>query len=241
MRRSSFAFLFGLLLVLGVARDSRAQDFRAHVQGAVTDSSKAGIAEASVTLFNINTGVKMAAVTNDTGLYRFDYVDPGTYTLTVEHPGFNKFSQENFQIQAQGDITVNATLTVGGVQETVTVAGSPVEVQFNNTNVTLTIDTKLADELPRFERNPFKLSLLDPSTVEQRRSERLRRSGNSQSHSGTLVRHFEIPDLVALCDADQSGSLPRLARPHFLGYRQHTLEAVPDSRTVQCRAEGGGV
>ena len=171
MRRSTFLLLCLLFLIYGTRTALRSQDFRAHLQGAVTDSSKAGIADASVTLFNINTGVKMAAVTNDAGLYRFDYVDPGTYTLTVEHPGFNKFSQENFQIQAQGDVTINATLAVGAVQETVTVASSPVEVQFNNTNVTLTIDTKLADELPRFERNPFKLSLLDPSTVEQRRGE----------------------------------------------------------------------
>jgi len=43
---------------------------------------------------------------------------------------------------------VDAVLTAGSVQETVTVEGNPLEVQFNNSNVTLTIDTKLANELP---------------------------------------------------------------------------------------------
>lgn len=55
--------------------------------------------------------------------------------------------------------------------ENVTIAASPVEVQFNNTNVAMTIDTKMAQDLPRFERNPFKLSLLDPTVVETRRGE----------------------------------------------------------------------
>ncbi len=42
------------------------------------------------------------------------------------------------------------------------------EVQFNSTNVSLTIDTKLANEIPRFDRNPFKLSLLNPAVVNTR-------------------------------------------------------------------------
>ncbi|MEP6717439.1 MAG: TonB-dependent receptor, partial [Terriglobia bacterium] len=140
-------------------------------QGAVTDSSSAGIPGATVALLNVNTGLRAVATTNESGVYRFDYVDPGKYTLTVEQSGFARFSQENFSVQAGGDITVNVPLQIGGVREAVTVAASPVEVQFNNTNVTMTIDTKMAQDLPRFERNPFKLSLLDPTVVETRRGE----------------------------------------------------------------------
>ena len=162
-------FVFVALLVLAFILNG--QDFRAHIQGTVSDSSTAGIPGASVVLLNINTGVSATASTNETGAYRFDYVDPGTYTLTVEQAGFARFSQEKFPVQAGGDITVNVPLQIGGVQEAVTIAATPVEVQFNNTNVTLTIDTKMAQDLPRFERNPFKLSLLDPTVVEARRGE----------------------------------------------------------------------
>src|SRR5262249_6471073 len=102
---------------------------------------------------------------------RFDYVDPGSYTVTIELPGFSKFIQENIQAQAQGDITVNATLTPGAVQETVTVVETPVAVNFNTTNVGLTVDTKLANDIPRLDRNPFKLDLLNPAVQDTRRSE----------------------------------------------------------------------
>src|SRR5207248_9350207 len=103
------------------------------------------IVGASVTLFNTKTGVKMVRPTNETGLYRFDYVDPGTYIITIEAAGFSKFSQESFDVRAQGDITVNAALKLGGVTETVTVGGNIVELQFNTSNHSLTIDTKLAN------------------------------------------------------------------------------------------------
>src|SRR5205807_5921632 len=76
-----------------------------------------------------------------------------------------------FDIQAQADVTVNASLKLGGVTESVTVGGSIVELQFNTSNHALTIDTKMANEIPRFDRNPFKLTLLMPSAVETRRNE----------------------------------------------------------------------
>ncbi len=160
------ATLVGLLATAGFA-----QEFRGRIQGIVTDSSQAVIPGASVTLTNVSTAVKTVRQTNEAGLYRFDNVDPGPYTITVEASGFSRFLQENVQVRSQGDITVNATLTPGQITETVTITASPVEVQFNQTNVTLTIDTKLAEEVPRLDRNPFKLSLLNPAAVETRRGE----------------------------------------------------------------------
>jgi hypothetical protein len=172
MRRSRVVFFLWVLASLGlICSGLKAQDVRARVQGLVVDSSQAAIVGANVTLVNVKTGVKMTRLTNDTGRYRFDYVDPGVYTITMESTGFSRFTQENFDISAQGDVTVDATLKPGAVQESVTVSGNVVEIQFNNSNSTMTIDTKLTAELPRFERNPFKLTLLMPSAVETRRNE----------------------------------------------------------------------
>src|SRR4051812_20348459 len=142
-----------------------AQDYRARVEGTVTDQSKSVIASAKVTLLNVNTGVRTVRETSPTGLYLFDLVEPGTYTVSVEVTGFGKFVQENFPVQAHGDVTVNAVLAPGAVQSAVTVSESPVDVQFNSSNRDLTIDSKMATEIPRFDRNPFKLSLIAPSAV----------------------------------------------------------------------------
>jgi hypothetical protein len=147
------------------------QTFRGRIQGLVTDASQAVIPGATVTLLNIKTAVQTVKVTNDVGLYRFDDIDPGSYTITVELAGFSKHVQENITVQAQSDITVNVALKVGAPTETVTVTESPVAVSFNTTNIALTVDTKLASELPRLDRNPFKLSYLNPAVQDTRRQE----------------------------------------------------------------------
>src|SRR5260370_25296682 len=141
---------------------------RGRVEGIVTDESKAVVVGASVTALSVNTGIKVPRQTNSAGLYLFDNVDPGTYSVTVEMTGFNKFTQENILVQSNGNITVNVAMKVGSVQSNVTVTEAPVAVEFNSSNKDLVIDTKMAEEVPRLDRNPFKLTLLAPSAINTR-------------------------------------------------------------------------
>lgn len=166
MLRTPCLVVAGCLML--VSSDLAAQDYRARIQGRVTDSTQAAVAGATATLLNIKTGVQTVRQTNQLGLYLFDLLEPGSYTVTISMSGFNKFVQENVEAQSRGDITVNAMLTPGAVQESITVSATPVAVQFNSTNVGIAIDNKLVNELPRFDRNPFKLSLLNPAAVNTR-------------------------------------------------------------------------
>jgi hypothetical protein len=59
-------------------------------------------AGAVVSLRNENTGVRAQQVTNASGQYLFDFVLPGTYTVTVELQGFKQFVQRNVLVQARG-------------------------------------------------------------------------------------------------------------------------------------------
>lgn len=158
--------LFSMLSLFTSA--AMAQSYRGRVQGVVTDQSRAVIAGANVTLLNTGTGVQAVQKTKETGLYVFDLVDPGTYTVTVESTGFNKYVQEQVTVQMRGDITVDAILKPGSIQESITVTEAPVAVQFNSSNKDLTLDSKMAAEIPRIDRNPFKLTLLAPSAVNTR-------------------------------------------------------------------------
>ena len=160
-------------LALLSAVSAPAQDTRAKVQGLVTDSTAAVIGGANVTLRNENTGVQAQQQTNQNGQYLFDFVLPGNYTVNVETTGFKQFVQRNVLVQARGDVTVNAKLDLGNVQESVTVEASPVAVQFNTTTMALTLDTKMTNALPVVTRNPFLLIALNPATVV--------RSSNEQS------------------------------------------------------------
>ena len=158
-------------LFLALLPFAGAQEFRGKIQGLVTDTSGAIIPGASVTLLNIKTSVQTVRLTNDAGLYRFDNVDPGSYSITIQQAGFAKFIQENIDVQAQADITVNPVLKVGTLTDTVTVTDSPASIEFNTANVTTTVDSKLVNEVPRLDRNPFKLTLLNPAAMDTRRNE----------------------------------------------------------------------
>jgi hypothetical protein len=161
----TWGFTIGLFLLF--AASGLAQS-GARIEGVVTDESKASIAGANVTLLNTKTGIRVVRQTSDTGLYVFDLVEPGDYTVTVEAAGFSKFIQENIAAEMRADITVNATLKTGSVQESITVAETPVDVQFNSTNLDLTLDSTMAAEAPRFDRNPFKITLLAPEAINTR-------------------------------------------------------------------------
>lgn len=160
-------FLWIICLAFGnfFTGNSSAQELRAKVQGLITDSSGGVLVGASVTLRNINTGVDTHRIANEAGQYVFDYVSPGTYTLTVELPGFARFVQENILVQTRGDVTVNAVLKIRTVTETVVVQEAPVAVKFNTSTMELTLDTKMANELPIVHRNPFLLATLNPAVI----------------------------------------------------------------------------
>lgn len=160
----------GLLLMLLFlsAAATLAQNYRGRIEGLVTDKSGAIVAGATVTLTDVGTGMKTVRQSSGTGMYLFDLLDPGTYTVKVELPGFRAFIQENIILQASNDVTVNAMLQPGAIQQSIEVTASPSQVQFTSTNQDVTLNSTLASETPRYDRNPFKLTLLAPEAINTR-------------------------------------------------------------------------
>lgn len=160
-----FRTLVPLLCLLLSIWTVSAQDYRAKVQGIVTDPTQAMVIGAKVTLANVNTGTIITKETGENGRYLFDFVEPGTYTLSVEQTGFATFRQTGILVQVRADLTVNAVLTVGNVSDQVTVTEQVAAVQFNTSTMDLTVDRKMLNDLPILARNPFTLALLDPAVV----------------------------------------------------------------------------
>src|SRR5262245_11139242 len=154
---------FACLLLFVTA--AAAQEFRGRVQGVVTDASGAVAPGASLALRNNGTGVEAMRKSNEHGAYVFDYVDPGTYTLTAEITGFKKSIRSNILVQQRADVTVDFKLEMGTVSESITVDASPVSLDLNTATRDLTIETKMVRELPSNTRNPFQLAALDPTIV----------------------------------------------------------------------------
>lgn len=141
------------------------QDYRARLQGTVTDQSKAIVAGAEVTLINVATGVATVQQSNQSGHYLFDLVEPGTYRLTASATGFSKFEAQDVVLQTRSDLTVDVPLKTGDVQETVTVTAEVAAVQFNTSKLETTVDSRLTGSMPQVYRSPFLLAQLDPAVV----------------------------------------------------------------------------
>ncbi|HUS05024.1 MAG TPA: TonB-dependent receptor [Bryobacteraceae bacterium] len=164
MKLASASNRFLLFLAAALfAVQGTAQEYRGRIQGTVTDPSKAAIPAANVTLTNVKTGVPTIRQTNESGHYIFDLVEPGSYTISVEFPGFSRFVQENVVLQQRGDVSVDAFMKTGDVRETVTVTAEAIMVQFNTGKLETTVDSKLTSAVPQLYRTPFLLATLDPS------------------------------------------------------------------------------
>ena len=125
--------LISLFVLVAFATSALAQDTRGKVQGTVSDQSGAVMPGIPVILRDTGTNVQAVAQTNQEGHYLFNFVIPGSYTITVETAGFRTFIQKNIQVEALSDITVNANLLVGNTGESVTVEATPVAVEERQT------------------------------------------------------------------------------------------------------------
>jgi hypothetical protein len=106
------------------------QQISGTISGSVKDSQLAAIANAKITLVNMQQGTTREAQSSTDGSFVFTLVQPGTYTLAVENAGFKKFEQTDIRVFASDRIALgDLVLTIGGVNETVTVEAAAVQVQ----------------------------------------------------------------------------------------------------------------
>lgn len=155
------AVLCGIFVLL-LAATASAQ-FRAGLQGSVTDPAGAAVVGATVTLTSNETSKTQQATTSDEGFYRFTGLAPGRYTITVEQAGFNKKTLENVTVRAEAVEGINITLEAAGVAAEVTVSDvlTPA-LETENANINKAISTEEVRRLPQFGRDPYELVRLTP-------------------------------------------------------------------------------
>lgn len=143
-----------------------AQGTTSRVTGIVTDNTGAAVSGATVTLTNEGTNISLTTQTSDTGLYTFDLIQIGTYTVTVEKQGFKKFVATKNSVLINQPATVNVTLEIGDVAAVVTVEGAAEQVQTGTSgNVGATIEQRTLESLPIVGtrgRNPLDLLTYQP-------------------------------------------------------------------------------
>jgi hypothetical protein len=159
-RWTSFSFLISVVLALAVIPAFGQYGGKATVNGAVTDPSGAVIAGAEVTVANTLTGLTTKTTTVDNGTYVVPLLQVGTYSMTFAHPGFVSYTQTNIMLTADQVATVNATLKVGQVNQTVSVSANAQVLETGTAAMGQLISEQSVLELPLNGRNPASLVFL---------------------------------------------------------------------------------
>src|SRR5467141_585316 len=138
--------------------------YRASIQGVVTDPQGAVVSGATVTLKNLETNQTVIAETNDNGIYNFNSLSPSRYSITVEKAGFKQKILDNVGVIAEQANALNIRLEVGQVTESVTVnADHQPLIDTETGTISGTLNRNELDNLPSICRDPFQLLRLAPS------------------------------------------------------------------------------
>jgi hypothetical protein len=133
-----------------------AQTFTGGVRGTISDSTGAAVAAAKVTLTDQGTGIARTTVSGGGGEYSFTAVNPATYTVMIEKPGFKQFDQKGVVVSTQEFLTVDIKLQVGDVTQSVNVTADDVPLlETENASTGQVIDNQKLSDLPNMGRNPF--------------------------------------------------------------------------------------
>lgn len=115
--------LISAVIVFGFATTCVAQR-NTEVSGRITDTSQAVIANATVTITNIDTRVERSTLSNELGYYTAPLLPPGNYEITVQHDGFRPITRSGIKLVVDQTARVDFVMQVGAVTERVEVTAN---------------------------------------------------------------------------------------------------------------------
>ena len=156
------------LVVVGVvvlALRLGAQSPNGNINGLVLDPSSQLIVGAEVIAVNDLTAVQYTTKTNNEGVYVLPNLPPGPYRVQVSKVGFKTIIRPDIILNVQDALSINFTLPVGALLETVTVRGGAPLVNTQTGTVSTVIDRNFVESLPLNGRSFNTLFQLTPGVV----------------------------------------------------------------------------
>ncbi len=152
--------LLGLWLVFSVG--AFAQSDTAQITGFVKDATGAAVPNVTVLVKNEATGLERSTTTNDSGYYVVSSLAPGFYTVSVEAQGFKRFQKTQNKLDPSIPTTVDVTLEVGTLTQTIEVVAAVAHVQSDTATLGKVITSEQIRNMQMNGRNPIFLALLKP-------------------------------------------------------------------------------
>lgn len=164
-----FRVLLVSLAILLFSVAASAQTSRGTVTGTVTDPNGAVIAGAEVTLTSAQTKLSRTTTSNSEGIYRFEAVDSGTYSVKITATGFGDVEHTGIEVRANQTSDVPSQLTLSGQRAVVDITADAGQLLTSEAPVRGgNIDKHSITELPFAGRNPVSLALTLPGVSTNR-------------------------------------------------------------------------
>jgi hypothetical protein len=153
--------------------------------GRVLDHDQAVLPGVTVTVTNVSTGVVRTSVTNAEGFYNIPGLEPGTFTVATELPGFASQTRENVNLAINATLTLDFTLRLAGLEESVTVTGEAPLIEVTQSKLATTIETTELQSLPMITRTISGMLTLLPGATPVGELHRTKQNTGTVSYSGS--------------------------------------------------------
>jgi len=157
---SFLAVCAALLLCVFWVQPSSAQVTTADVVGTVTDPAGAVVANAKVTLTQVDRQQTRSVQTNESGDFTFSLLQNGTYSIVVEAPGFKRFELSGIVLNGGDRRRIAAALPLEGSTQTVQVSAAAPALQTDSTALSTVVTQRQVEDLPLNGRNFVQLAQL---------------------------------------------------------------------------------
>src|SRR5271157_1978550 len=158
---------FLIACAMSLALPLAAQSPNGSINGRVVDPSNGVIVGADILVINDVTSITYSGKTNDDGIYVLPNLQPGPYRLQVSKVGFKTLIKPDIVLNVQDALSINFTLPVGAVFETVTVEGGASMINTTDASVSTVVDQSYVKNMPLNGRSFQDLILLTPGIVTQ--------------------------------------------------------------------------
>ena len=222
-----------LMIILLMAGNAWPQGGNSTVRGSIRDQAQAVIPGAAVTLTNINTNVARTTQSNESGLFVFPGVIPGSYRLVGESPGMQRF-EGTLTAQTSQDMSIDVTLRLAQAVTQVEVKDLTPILQSDTSSLSTTLERQRIEELPLLGRGYQNLLQTVPGLVFSNHghqtggralayglqvgSTQLTMDGNplTEEHGGWDVPRLPDLDAIQELHVEVNGSSAKFARPTTL-------------------------
>jgi hypothetical protein len=234
---AAMALVVGLVFAAPVL--TLAQIATGTLAGRVADEQGGGIPGATITLVSATRGTTIDGVTNDSGDFVIPNIPRDTYLVRVTMDGFKTMERPNVEVSpGQRVVVPTMTITVGALNETVTVTGEAPMIQSQTGERSFTVSAEAIQELPMNSRNWSAFTALTPGVIGQTRMGNVGQQNNNVMLDGVAIMDTGNNGTMLQTNVDAIGEIRILTQGYQAEFGRASgmqITAITKSGTNQIR------